>query len=319
MTWDDELNDLDVFEGVAGVETDDDLKTPEEKNAIDINGEDEFSDPVLDIDYSMLSGSFSNAIGKVKHIMKKNKRKNKKRKPLEKDFYVKEKEKINIGGGRKQIGRIIVPRDRSIKIENISEFILSDKPEKKIGYYKGEKLKELIITIDNTNGADFNLELFNPSMPLDYLQSSSGNLNDRITVAGQNKVSYSDLLFNILANPTLIANARFVATGLNVNGQKMESLVFTNKAVDGETRVAPIQLDLNIDVFQAQANIIVFDINEQLNRVFIPDGMDVIKYKVLPGNSVTFCFYYKQKQIKKLFFKEATVKRLFLDEMKELL
>ncbi len=62
-----------------------------------------------------------------------------------------------------------------------------------------------------------------------------------------------------------------------------------------------------------------FDIVGQLNRVFIPDGMDVVQYTVLAGNSVTFCFYYKQKSLKKILFKEARVKRMVLDEMKGLL
>ncbi len=319
MTWEDELDDLSVFKGVAGVETDDTLKTHEEKSNYNMSGEDEFSDPVLDIDYSMLTGDFSSAMGRVKHIIRRKHHKRKKRKPLEKEFEVGERETVNIGGGRKQIGNIIVPRDRKIIVEGVSEFILSDKPEKRIGYYKGEKLKELILTINNSNGPDFIMELFNPSMPVDYLQSSSANLNDRIIVGGSNKITYSDLLFNILANPTLIANARLVVTGATVDAQKRESFTFTNKAIDGETRVAPLTLDLNIDIYQKQQDIILFDIMEQLNRVFIPDGMDIIQYKVLAGNTVTFCFYYKQKQIKKFFFKESKVKTPFLDEMKELL
>jgi len=296
-----------------------DLDSPIEVEEFSVEGEEESLDPALDIDYSMLRGPFSKNIRTVKNKLKSAPRKVKAKKPLSKEFFVNNKERINIKGGRKQIGRVIVPRDRDVRIQGVSEFILSDKPEKKIGYYNGEKLKELILTIDNTNGDDFLLEIFNPSMPLDYLQSTSGNLNNRITVNGSNRVTYTDLMFNILANPMLIPNARFVASGVDVAGQKRESLLFTSKSSDGETRVAPLQLNLNQDIYQLQTDIILFDIQEQLNRPYIPDGMDVIQYKVLAGNSVNFVFYYKQKQIKKLFYKEARKKILFMEELKELL
>jgi hypothetical protein len=44
---------------------------------------------------------------------------------------------------------------------------------------------------------------------------------------------------------------------------------------------------------------------KQLGRPFIPDGMDVIEYKILAGNSVTMCFFYKQVSLKKVFIEEA--------------
>ncbi len=156
-------------------------------------------------------------------------------------------------------------------------------------------------------------------MPLDYLQSTSQNLNDRIVIAGGTTVKYSDLLFNFLANPTLIPNARFVVTGPLVSEQKTEKLTFVNKAIDGETMVKPLQLSLNFDLYQQQSDIILFDIMGSLDRAFIPDGMDVIQYTVLPRNTVTFCFYYKQKSLKKLLFKEARKKKLVAGELKQLL
>jgi hypothetical protein len=45
--------------------------------------------------------------------------------------------------------------------------------------------------------------------------------------------------------------------------------------------------------------------HESLNRPFIPDGMDVIKYTVLAGMTVTMAFFYKQVNLKKVFFQEA--------------
>jgi hypothetical protein len=47
-----------------------------------------------------------------------------------------------------------------------------------------------------------------------------------------------------------------------------------------------------------------------LGRAFIPDGMDVISYKVLAGNIVTFGFYYKQVSLKRFFFQEARDKKI---------
>ncbi len=293
-------------------------KTDEEEYSIE--GDEDFDDTVLDIDYSEFRGNFRESMGQIKHSVKN--RRPKKRKPLSKTFQVKDKGRANIGGGKKQIQKIIVPNGREVIVEGqVSDFILSNQhdQEKNIGYYQGKKLKELVLSISNTSGQDFDLELFNPSMPLDYLQSTSLNLNDRIVIAGGNRVTYSDLLFNVLANPTLIPNARFVCTGPSVTEQKTEKLTFINKAMDGEVTVKPMQLSLNYDLYQYQNDIILFDIMGQLNRAFIPDGMDIIQYRILAGNTVTFCFYYKQKSLKKLLFKEARKVKMVLGEPKGIL
>ena len=42
-----------------------------------------------------------------------------------------------------------------------------------------------------------------------------------------------------------------------------------------------------------------------LNRPYIPDGMDVVNYTILAGNTCVLAFYYDQKKIKKFFFPEA--------------
>ena len=52
-------------------------------------------------------------------------------------------------------------------------------------------------------------------------------------------------------------------------------------------------------------DIVFFDIMDMLNRPFIPDGMDIIDYTVLPGMTVTMCFFYEQVSLKKVFYKEA--------------
>jgi len=295
-----------------------DLMEPVRQNSLELDSEDDFDKAVLDIDYSEFKGKFKHALHKVKHKIGRRPRT---KKPLTKNFEVKDKGRATIAGGRKQISKIVIPEGRDVSIQGVDDFILSNDHDqtKNIGYYKGKKLKELVLSISNTSGVDFDLELFNPSMPLDYLFNTNDNLNNRIVVAGQTNVSYTDLVYNLLANPTLIANARFTSTGPNVSQQKTQRLTFVNKGIDGEVTIAPLQLNLNFDLYQQQNDIILFDITSQLNRVFIPDGMDVIQYKVLAGNTVTFCFYYKQKSLKKFFYPEARVKKLVMGNEKKVI
>lgn len=220
--------------------------------------------------------------------------------------------------GKKTTERILVPQDRKVIVEGVDKFILSNNKEsealRNIGYYKGEKLKELVLIINNTTPNDFDFELFNPSMPLDYLFATSQNLNNRISVAGDNKVSYSDMLFNLLANPTLLPNAKFTCTNPTnpIQAQKQFNipLIFKNKNIAGHEKIHPIQNALNIDIDQNQNQIIYWDIMNTLGRAYIPDGMDIIKYKVLAGNTVVFGFYYKQVSLKRFFFQEARDKKI---------
>ena len=234
------------------------------------------------------------------------------------DIPVKKSAIIQSKFGKKTTERILIPQDRKVIVEGVDKFILSNTKEseaiKNIGYYKGEKLKELVLIINNNTPNDFDFELFNPSMPLDFLFSTSNNLNNRISVAGDNKVSYSDVLFNMLANPTLLPNAKFVSENpVNQNQallQFNQPLIFKNKNIAGFEKVHPIQNSLNTDIDQRQNNILYWDIMGTLGRAFIPDGMDVISYKVLAGNIVTFGFYYKQVSLKRFFFQEARDKKI---------
>ena len=127
---------------------------------------------------------------------------------------------------------------------------------------------------------------------------------NRIAVAGDFKVSYTDLLFNILANPVLIANAKFQATGLQANDQFNQPMIFKNKNIAGHQKVFPIQNSLNIDNDQTQKQIIYWDIQKTLGRVFSPNGMDILEYTILAGTNVVFGFYYKQLTLNKVFLPE---------------
>lgn len=227
---------------------------------------------------------------------------------------VKHQATIHSRNGRKTTEKILVPSDREVIVEGVDKFILSNTKEsnaiKDIGYYKGEKLKELVLIINNDTPNDFDIELFNPSSSLDYLYATSNNLNTMIQVAGDNKVSYSDVLFNLLANPALLPNAKFTVSGAQQAAQFNQALIFKNKNIAGHEKIHPLQMNLNIDIDQNQKQIVYWNIMETLGRPYIPDGMDVIQYKVLAGNQVVFGFYYKQASIKRFFYPEARDKRI---------
>jgi hypothetical protein len=219
-----------------------------------------------------------------------------------------EKKATIFGKGRKLISKVIVPRDKEVIVEGVSKFILStDKKNdrlRQIGYYQGEKLKEMVLIFNNDSAVDFVVDIFNMSMPLNYLYSNSQNLNNKIQVAGGN-VQYSDLLFSLLANPTMIPNCKFTFSGANTTQQIAIPLEFKNQDVSGREKIHPLNLALKIDNLQVANDIVFFDMQESLNRPFIPNGMDFISYKVLAGMTVTMAFFYKQVDMKKVFYQEA--------------
>lgn len=287
-----------------------------------VNHFEDFDNSISDMDFSQFKGDFKSSFGKIsRKVDKDTYNKKRKRKPLTKEIGVGNvnsrftQDKATLHGKKKTVANVQIPSDRKVIVEGVDKFILGDNCAtnsiKNIGYYKGKKLKKLILTFNNDSALDFNLELFNPSMPLDYLYSTSLNLNDKIQVAG-GFVSYSDVLFNILANPTMIVNSTMVFSGPLSTEQIAQALQFTNKDIDGDVKIHPINLNLKIDNMQVFADTIYFDIMKSLNRPFIPDGMDVIKYKVLAGNTVTMCFYYKQISLKRVLLKEARLSKKLL-------
>lgn len=232
------------------------------------------------------------------------------KKPLSKQHGVEQGNYKIRGKAEKKIGKVIVPRDRKVIIEGVSNFILSDKGEKakKIGYYKGKKLRELNIIINNLGGTDFTVNLFDPSMPLDYLFSTGNNLNNKVTIAG-GQVSYSDMLYNILANPTMIVKGQINIAGASPTLQGNQRIFIYDKSIDGTQEITPFNIDLQVDTMQVFADVIYFDLKQAIGKPFIPDGMETIQYKVLAGNSVTFTFFYTQVSLKKFFYKEARVSK----------
>jgi hypothetical protein len=107
-------------------------------------------------------------------------------------------------------------------------------------------------------------------------------------------------------------NAQFDFNGANANAQLKQALFFRNKAITGELKIDPVQLQLLVDVYQYQPNQVSFNLNEQLNAPFIPDGMHTIKYTVLAGNNAALAFYYEQVVLKKFFYEEADRSKILL-------
>lgn len=246
-------------------------------------------------------------VKKAKAVRKRSKRR--RPEPRKKGIGVKQSVDLK-GRGRKKISKIEVPRDRKVVVEGVNGFILSDDKDanfiKNIKYYKGEKLEELIFTFNNNDSAlDFEFELFNPSMPLDYLQSTGLNLNDKISVNGSDETKYSDILASILANPTMLINAQFVFSGAQLTQQINQPIKYLNKSIEAVGVLDPQQISLQIDRYQFQNNVVYFNIAEEINRPFCPDGLDIMKYKILAGMTVTFAFYVKQVLTKKVYFPEA--------------
>jgi hypothetical protein len=279
---------------------------------------------VEELDFSEVRGkNFRSSLSNFnKQYYLKNRKKSllkRKRTPLTKPFGVKSSGRlISDDANEKMINRIIVPDNKKVIVEGVDNFILSNGEDcnsvKNIGYYKCKKLKELIIIMTNDSPNDFNLELFNPSMPMDYLFATSGNLNNKVSVAG-GVVSYSDVLYNILANPTHIVNAKFTYASANATltqNQIAQPMFFKNKRIDGVVKIDPLNTQLQLDIYQFQPDVLFFDFQTALNRPFIPDGMDVIQYKVLAGASVTFSFFYRQKSLKRFFLDEAKDNRKLL-------
>lgn len=296
--------------GFDGVDVDDELPTfanPDEYELLD--------DSFNDIDFSSFKGDTKQNLHKINKTVsnrKPTKRYIKKRnvkQPLTKEFSVNKRATI-IGKGQRKMGKVIIPNDRKVIVEGVSSFMLSDSKDndtlRNIGYYKGKKQQQLVLIFNNDTPNDFSLELFNPSMPLDYLYSTSTNLNSQIQVAGGN-VEYSDVLFNILANPLMITSATFTISGTQSQTTKQQAvaLQINDKFVNGVTKIDPLNLALQIDNMQVEGNNISFSFLDTLQKPFIPDGMSVINYTVLAGNTVTMAFFYEQKAIKKLFFDEA--------------
>ncbi len=112
----------------------------------------------------------------------------------------------------------------------------------------------------------------------------------------------------MLANPTMLIHCKFVfaaASASLITSQMNQTISVKNKSITGEVKIDPLNYNLQIDPYQFQSNIVVFDLMKTMNRPVIVDGMDVMGYTVGAGVIATLCFYYKQHSLKRFFFSEA--------------
>ena len=268
-------------------------------------GEVEYDDLFSEIDFSSFSGKFR---PNLKRTIQRRTIKTQKRTSRRKKVDIPVNRKAHISTTRKTKEKISIPADRKVIIEGVNSFMLDNSDAansaKEFGYLNGKKLKTMVITFNNDTLNDFTIDLFNPSFPLEYLHSTTLNINDKVKIAG-GAVSYTDVLFNILANPLQIYQAKFNVAGVNQLQQINQPLIIQNRNVAGVEKIQPFQMQLNVDIDQNQSDMIYFNLPEKLNRPFIPDGMDTIQYKVLAGSTCTFGFYYTQVSLKKFFYKDA--------------
>ncbi len=282
-------------------------------DGIKIKNDDFDEESINDIDFSEIAGrnfkkSFANVHKKIKQV------KHKKKKVMPKTIPVNKHAFIHKTINKKSISKVLIPRDRKTIIMGVSDMIVNDKLNsvKDIDKWDGKNLKQIVFVFNNNSALEFNLELFNPSEMMDYLYSTSQQLNSKIQVNGGN-VAYTDVLFNCLANPMYVYNAKFVISGPLATEQVAQPLTFINKNSQGKQITDPIQLLLHIDNMQVEGrHISFFEVFKHLGRPFIPDGMDVIGYKVLPGNTITMAFYVKQPLLKDRVFKEAKASKKLL-------
>ena len=213
---------------------------------------------------------------------------------------------------------IIVPEQREVLIEGVSKFIMDSGLEnneiKSCMYHKGKKLSHVSMIFNNDSALNFNIELFNPATPLQYLISTRLNLDDKITIAGGN-TKYSEFVLNTLANVTEIFCAQIVVSSPYTQGspediaaiqaQLNQAMFFKNKNIAGLQAIEPINIQLQRDIMQYQLGIVYFNINKLLQRPFIIDGMDTLTYNIMAGMTVTICFYYKQISLKRVMLAAA--------------
>lgn len=261
----------------------------------------EFLDDLEDIDYSSLTGNFENDFENfVRGKM-----------PLRRNLNPRAKliRRARCPRPIMPKQRVLVPDDRDIIVEG-------KKRPYKITHYKGEKLQELSLQISNDSELDFNVDLFDPSAPLEYMYSTSGMLNSKIKIGGADNVKYTDVLFYLLANPTLIRNAMVDASGLTTNSttnstiignQLNESFKFKAKNIKGWLEVQPMRLYKN--TLQFQTDTVEFPIENILNRPFVPDGMEVLNYTIKANCQVVLTFFYKQTLLKELVYDEVRKKK----------
>lgn len=208
---------------------------------------------------------------------------------------------------KKTTQNIIVSSDQRVVINGVSNFMLDNSYDslRTIGYYKGEKLKELLLTFNNTTGNDLTIDIFNPTGWGKYLIANRQDLDDRIIVGG-GQIPYSQAVFSMIGAPPLIANCKFqfvCPDEVSLKEQLNQTLNFKNSSIQAYSVVKPNTF--TVDYMQYQVNVNTFDIIQEIARPFFPDGTDTLEYTIKAGSTVVMCFYYKHFPLVELLYKEG--------------
>ncbi len=181
---------------------------------------------------------------------------------------------------------IYVPTDRGVQIYGAQ----------KLCYEKvGSQWDKIVLNIVNDNSFDITVDLFRPSTPYLYTQSTSLNINELITVGGGETILYTDLLNYLTANITRLSKIR--VSGDN-HAQLQVPLTAKSLNFKADQLVIPkpfFQSIFQYDKFAVEANL-----DEILSAPFFVDGLQWFQYTVLAGNNVTLGFDFKQIRLRDL-------------------
>ncbi len=157
----------------------------------------------------------------------------------------------------------------------------------------------IVLEINNPNSFDITVDLFRPSSPYLYTQSTSLNINDLVVVAGGQTVLYTDILAYLSANMTKLSKVKVDVSNEDQLNQPITCKSFNFRA-DQFIRVKPVAQ--NRSIFQYEALSVEIDLDTVLNSDFVIDGSQYFQYTILAGQHVTFGFDFMQLRLRDAFF-----------------
>lgn len=181
---------------------------------------------------------------------------------------------------------IYVPTDRGVQIYGAQ----------KLCYEKvGNQWDKIVLNIVNDNSFDITIDLFRPSTPYLYTQSTRLNINELITVGGGQTILYTDLLAYLTANITRVSKIR-------VSGDTRTQLQvpLTAKMLNFKADELVIPKPLFQSIFQYDKFAVEADLDEILTAPFYIDGLQYFQYTILAGNNVSLGFDFKQIRLRDL-------------------
>lgn len=186
---------------------------------------------------------------------------------------------------------IFVPTNRDVTILGSQNLCYETMPD---------KFNSIVLTIDNTNSFDITVDLFRPSSPYLYTQSTRLNINDLIIVGGGETILYTDMLAYLTANITRLKTIRVDAT-LEAQMNK----VITCKSMNFKADQLIIPKPLFQSIYQIDQKAVEANLDEILLAPFIVDGLQFFQYTILAGCKVNLGFDFTQVRLKDLLIDEV--------------